>query len=85
MQRRDATVMTPAHDRVLACRSSTAPPLRQFIEAGPEQDRLRRLVIGLSVTQIDAPVLPKIIIMGRTTKTISKTAISSGQPNSAKW
>jgi hypothetical protein len=65
MQRRDATVMTPAHDRVLACRSSTAPPLRQFIEAGPEQDRLRRLVIGLSVTQIDAPVLPKIIIMVR--------------------
>ena len=86
---RDARVMTLAHYRKLA--GATAPALRQFIEAGPEQEQLRRLIIGLNVAQIDTPVLLKTIIMVRKYKRLHRgrheygnaCSTAAGQPHDA--
>jgi hypothetical protein len=68
----DATVMTLVHYRGLAGGTDTAQPRRQFIEVGPEQNQLRKLVIGLNVAQINTPVLLKTIIMIRKYKRLHR-------------
>lgn len=87
----DATVMTLAHYRELACADSTHRVLRQFIEVGPERQQLRSILVGLNVAQIDTPVLLKTIIMVRKYKRLGRgrheygdaAGVSGGQPHGA--
>lgn len=76
----DATVMTLAHYRKIAGDPNPGTPLRQFIEVGPQQGQLRRLVIGLNVAEIDAAVLLKTIIMVRNYKRLHRGRHEYGAP-----
>lgn len=76
----DATVMTLAHYREFAGGAAAGPALRQFIEVGPQQGRMRRLVIALNVPEIDTPVLLKTIIMVRKYKRLRRGRHECGTP-----
>lgn len=87
----DASVMTLPHYRESAPGTGTVQARRQFIEVGPAQGRLRRLVVGLNVSRIDTPVLLKTIIMVRQYKRLRRgrheygdaCSAAAGQPHSA--